>query len=241
MNRALALCCLLMTLLSFASSKSFAQAPQNAASPEASDFGVVKGTVVDPDGKPVEGANVYLGGIRFYLDNRPPLNLRNNETTSNANGEFVLDQVIPSKSLIIHAYKDTDYYAFVLWAFNLPPKSERPEIVVKPRETVTGITVRLTQRAGQLHLYVRDADTKELIYGVGFQLCREDYPTYCTGGSGSSDFVEPVPVDVGISIKIEADDGHHKKWEYRDVKTHSRYFRAKSGETTTMSVSLGKQ
>ena len=218
-------------------------AAQQPSPPATNDLGTIKGTVVDLDGKPVAGANVYVGAIRFYVagENSPPLNLRNNESTSDANGEFVLDQVIPSKSVIIHAYKDTDYYAFVMWAFNLPPKSERPEIVVKPRETVTGITVRLTQRAGQLHLYVRDADTKELIYGVGFQLCREDYPTYCTGGSGSSDFVEPVPVDVGISIKIEADDGHHKKWEYRDVKTHSRYFRAKSGETTTMSVSLGKQ
>src|ERR1700676_2594617 len=218
-------------------------AAQQLSPPATNDLGTIKGTVVDLDGKPVAGANVYVGAIRFYVagENSPPLNLRNNESTSDANGEFVLDQVIPSKSVIIHAYKDTDYYAFVLWAFNLPPKSERPEIVVKPRETVTGITVRLTQRVGQLPLYVRDADPKELIYGVGFQLCREDYPAYCTGGSGSSDFVEPVPVDVGISIKIEADDGHHKKWEYRDIKTRSRYFRAKSGETTTMSVSLGKQ
>jgi hypothetical protein len=191
----------------------------------------------------VEGAQVYVGGIRFYVagENSPPSNLRKNETTSNANGEFVLDQVIPNTSVIIHAYKDTDYYAFVMWAFNLPPKSERPEVEVKSGQTVTGITVRLTQRAGQLHLYVRDAETKELISGVGFQLCREDYPTYCTGGSGSSDFVESVPVDVGISIKIEADDGHHKKWEYRDTKTHSRYFRAKSGETETLTIYLHKK
>src|ERR1700730_9006043 len=114
MNRTLALYCLLMTLLSFASSKSFAQPPQTAASSDVNTFGVVKGIVVDPGGTPVKGAHVYEGGIRFYVtgENSPPTNLRNNETTSNANGEFVLDQVIPSKSVIIHAYEDTDYYAF---------------------------------------------------------------------------------------------------------------------------------
>ena len=221
-------------------------AAQQLSPPATNDLGTIKGTVVDLDGKPVAGANVYVGAIRFYVagENSPPLNLRNNESTSDANGEFVLDQVIPSKSVIIHAYKDTDYYAFVLWAFNLPPKLERPEVEVKPGQTVTGVTVRLTQRAGQLHLYVRDAKTKEWVNGLSFLLCREDNPTergYCTGGSGSSDFVEPIPVEVGISIKIEADDGKHVKWEYHDQKTRSRYFRAKSGDTETMNVYLRKK
>jgi hypothetical protein len=230
---------MLIASLLFAPWRIFAQ---TAAPPSANDFGVISGTVVDSDGKPVADANVYVGGIRFYVagENSPPTNVRNNETTSNANGEFILDKVIPNKSAMIHAYKDIDYYAFVFWTFNLPPQLERPEVEVKPGETVTGITVRLIQRAGQLHLLVRDAGSKE-IQGVGFQLCREDYPTYCVGGSGSSDFVEPAPVDVGISIKIEADEGRHKKWEYRDEITHSRYIRVKSGETTTVDVNLRKK
>jgi len=216
---------------------------QQQSPPKANDFGIIKGTVVDLDGKLVVGANVYVGGFRASVggENLPTLNSRNNEATSNANGEFVLDQVIPSESVVIHAYMDTDYYALVLWAFNLPPELERPEIEVKPGQTVTGVTVRLTQRAGQLHLYVRDAKTKELVHGIGFLLCREDHSTYCNGGGGQSDFVQPVPVGVGISIKIEADDGHHKKWEYRDPKTGSPYFRAKSGETETMTIYLRKK
>jgi hypothetical protein len=216
---------------------------QQPPPPAANDLGVIKGTVVDLDGKPVEGANVYVGGFRASVEgeNLPTLNSRNNGTTSNANGEFVLDRVIPSKSVIIHAYMDTDYYALVLWAFNLPPKMERPEVEVKPGQTVTGVTVRLTQRAAHLHLYVRDADTNDWVNGLSFLLCREDSPTergYCSGGSGSSDFVEPVPVGVGFSIKIEAYDGKHEKWEYHDSKTGSRYFRAKSGEIETINVYL---
>jgi hypothetical protein len=234
---AVILCCMLITPLLFASWRIFAQ-PQTGAPPAANNLGVIKGTVVDSDGKPVDDAQVYVAG--YNEENRLPSILRNNETTSNTTGEFVLDKVIPSKSVIIHAYKDIDYHVFVFWGFNLPPKLERPEVEVKPGETVTGITVRLIQRGGQLHLLLRDVGSKELIHAVGFQLCREDDPTNCVGGSGSSDFVEPVPVDVGISIKIEAEDGKHKKWEYRDAKTHSRYFRAKSGETTTIDVNLSK-
>src|SRR5258706_3980251 len=132
---AVILCCMLITPLLFASWRIFAQ-PQTAAPASANDFGVISGTVVDSDGKPVADANVYVGGIRFYVagENSPPTNVRNNETTSNTNGEFILDKVIPSKSAVIHAYKDIDYYAFVFWTFNLPPKLERPEVEVKSGE-----------------------------------------------------------------------------------------------------------
>ena len=217
---------------------------QQPSPPPANNFGVIKGVVVDQDGKPVAGANVYVGGIRWPAEghNDPPLNSRSNETTSDANGEFVLDRVIPSKSVIIHAYTDTDYYALVLWAFNLPPELERPEVEVKPGQTTTGVTVRLTQRAGLLHLFVRDVKTKELVHGISFLLCREPGEGgNCAGGGGQSDFIEPVPVGIGFSIKIEADDGQYEKWEYHDPKTGSPYFRAKSGETETMDVYLRKK
>ena len=42
------------------------------------------------------------------------------------------------------------------------------------------------------------------------------------------------------SIKVEAHDGLHETWEYRDPNTGSPYFRAKSGETETMDIYLPK-
>jgi hypothetical protein len=217
---------------------SFMTTAQQPSPLPANNFGIIKGVVVDQDGKPVAGANVYVAGIRWPAEghNDPPLNSRSNETTSDAKGEFVLDRVVPSKSVIIHAYTDTDYYAFVLWAFNLPAELERPEVEVKPGQTVTGITVRLTQRAGQLRVYVRDAKTGEMVNGVFSQLCREDHPTYCAMNSGPG--TTPVPVGVGISIKIKTDDGRRVKWEYHNPKTGSPFFRANSGETETMNVYL---
>lgn len=220
---------------------SFMTTAQQPSPPLANDFGIIKGVVVDQDGKLAAGANVYVGGIRWPEEghNDPPLNSRSNETTSDANGEFVLDRVVPSKSVVIHAYMDTYYYASVMWPFNLPPELERPEIDVKAGQTVTGITVRLTQRPGQLRVYVRDAKTGEMVNGVFSQLCREDHPTYCAMSSGPG--TTPVPVGVGISIKIKTDDGRRVKWQYRDAKTGSPYFRAKSGETETLNVYLRKK
>ena len=50
-----------------------------------------------------------------------------------------------------------------------------------------------------------------------------------------------ISLEVGISIKIEADDGQHEKWQYRDPKTGSAYFRSKSGETETINIFLRKK
>lgn len=196
------------------------------------DLGVIHGTVVDPDGKPVEGARVYAAS-----DEYPPMS-RPYTVTTNANGEFILDQVIPGKKIDIHAYKDSDYYVDVVFAFNRPPKLELPEVEVKSGQPVTGVIVRLMQKAAKLHLYVRDAATKELVHGIYFRLCREDYPTYCVAGSGPSDIEKLVPVGVGISIQV-SNDKHSQsdyQWQYRDPKINSPYFRAKSGETETMTI-----
>ena len=211
-------------------------AAQQPSPPAADDLGVIKGTVVDPGGMPVEDARVYAAS-----DHYPPMSRPYSVTTTNAKGEFVLDRVIPAPDVVIHAYKDSDYYMDVIFAFHNPPKLEMPEVGVKPGETVTGVTVRLMPKAAKLRLNVRDANTKELILGIGFLFCREDNPTHCLGGGGESDRDQFMPIGVGISIKIEADDGKHKKWEYRDPRTGSRYFRAKSGETTKMDVYLRKK
>jgi hypothetical protein len=214
----------------------FGQAPQTALPPATNDLGVIAGTIVDPDGNPVGDARVYAAS-----DSYPPMS-RPWSVTTNAKGEFVLDRVIPGKGIFIHAYKDSDYYMDVMFAFHSPPKLQIAEVEVKPGETVTAI-VRLMPKVGKLHLNVRDAKSKELIPSIGYRFCREDQPDprYCLGGGGDSDYDQFMPVGVGISIQINADDGQHKKWEYRDAKTHSRYLRVKSGETTMIDVNLHKK
>jgi hypothetical protein len=223
-----------LLLLSFMAQISDTPKPQDLGVPE---YGSIEGVVVDPDGKPVEGATVYAVG-----DNYPPMS-RAHSVTTKANGEFVLDQVIPDNKIDIHAFKEGDYYVDVIAAFDVPPKWEMPHVEVKPGQTVTGVRVQLMAKAAKLHLLVHDADTKQLVHGIFFQLCREDHPTHCTTGSGPADFENSAPVGVGISIKV-SNDKHSQfdyQWEYRDPKTGSPYLRAKSGETETVNVYLRKK
>ena len=63
---------------------------------------------------------------------------------------------------------------------------------------------------------------------------------YCVHMSAPSDDERIISLGVRVSILIEADDGQHEKSEYRNPKTHSRYFRAKSGETEAVTIYLRK-
>jgi hypothetical protein len=209
----------------------FATQVQQPSPHETNDLGGVRGTVVDQNGNPIEGARVYVVG-----DNDPPMS-HPTVASTNAHGEFVLDQIL-ARRVKVHAYKESDYYADVKFAFNIPTKWDVPEVEVKPGQTVTGVVVRLGQRAAKLHLYVRDAVTKELVHGIYFKLCREDHPTYCLAGSGPPDIERFVPSDMGISINVSADSHGQSdyQWQYRDPKSGSVYLKAKSGETKSMDI-----
>lgn len=204
------------------------QQPQSAAT-----LGTIKGVVVDPSGKRIEGATVYAEG-----DNYPPRS-RPATVTTDSNGEFMLD-VIPGKDIRVHLYKDSDLYSNVVTVFDVPPNWKFPLIDVAPGQTVEQI-FRLPQKAGKLQLRVLDADTKTLVHGIYFQLCREDHPNqtgYCLTGSGPPDFEHSIPAGVGISIKVSSDEhgSSDYQWRYRDPKTGSAYFRAKPGETETITT-----
>jgi hypothetical protein len=203
--------------------------------------GAIKGTVIDPSGNPVEGAVVHESS-----DDGLPLGGRlfRTSTTTDVEGNFVLDQVVPAEKVVIWAYKYSDYYEDVMepFTFNRPKDLKIPVVEVKPGQAIIGLRIQLGQKVGKLHLDVRDADSKDLANGVFIQWCRKGYaPKYCINGSGPSDYERLISLGVGISIKIEADDGQHKKWEYRDPKTGSAYFRAKSGETETINILLRKK
>jgi hypothetical protein len=50
-----------------------------------------------------------------------------------------------------------------------------------------------------------------------------------------------ISLSVGVSIEIEADDGRHYEWKYRNPKTGSPFFRSKSGETETINIYLRRK
>ena len=253
-NRAVALCCTLIAALPFPSWKGFTQLPQTAASPtaqisaapKAAEYGWIEGVVVDRRGKPVDGAYVYAVGD---AEGKLPLGGRwpgGTSTTTDSVGKFVLDRVVVDNPVSVWASKESDYYAGgspinigLVPTFNTP-KFEQVE--VKPGQTVT-VRLQLAKKAGKIKLYVRDADTKELLVdGIYSEWCVHGVPMAYSCGRlyGGSDYESLVSTDVDHAIRIEAVDGLHEDWEYRNPKTGSRYYRARSGKTETVNVYLRK-
>lgn len=255
LNRVLALCCALSASLSLASSNKFTHFPvpgpsavaQISSVPRPEEVGMplvgsIKGVVVDSDGKPVEGAVVHeadsgdqrpLGGRIFRT-----------ATTTDSHGEFALDQVFPAEKVVVWAYKYADYYEDMMepFVFKRPTNLQLPVVEVKPGQTVTGVRIQFPQKAGKLHWYVRDVDTRELVHGIFARWCRRNVPAqYCINGSAPSDSELLISAGVGIAIEISADDGRYMKWNYRNPKTGSRYFWAKPGKTETVTVYLRKK
>ena len=211
--------------------------------PAANDFGVIEGDVVDPNGKPVEGAYVYsVGneeGKRPLAGRWPPGPV----TTTDTEGRFVLLHVLPDNPVSVYSSKASESFADDggLSVFLLP-SSKIPRVEVKVGQPVN-ITIQLATKMGRIQFYVRDANSKELVHGIFMQSCRRGTPAkYCVGGmSGASDYTTLISPGVGLSIQIEADDGLHETWQYRNPKTGSRYFTARSGETETVTVFLRKK
>ncbi len=254
-NRAIALYCVLIVPLSFASRKSFAQPPQTAASPIAqiseapkpAEYGSIEGVVVDPQGKPVKDAWVNSIGSaegELPVEGRwPP----GPSTTTDSEGKFILGRVVVDNPVSVFASKESDYYAGISSVLNMGivpsfnmPKVEQVE--VKPGQTVT-VRLQLAKKAGKIKLYVRDADTKELLVdGIFSEWCSKGLPVTgsCGRMNGQSDYESLVSTDVDLAIRIEAVDGLHEEWKYRNPKTGSRYFRAKSGKTERVIVYLRK-
>lgn len=215
-NRAVGLCCMLIAGLSSVPQKSFAQDPRTATSPMAQIsstpkpedtgmplLGSIEGVVVDPAGKPVEDAVVHETSAS---DDGRPLGgtIFRSATTTDVDGKFVLDHVIPADKVAVWAYKYSDYYEDVMepFTFNRPKNLKIPVVEVKAGQTVTGVRIQFPQKAGKLHWYVRDADSKDLVHGVFIEWCRQGVPPkYCIHESGPSDYERIISLGVEFPSK----------------------------------------
>jgi hypothetical protein len=204
--------------------------------------GYIEGTVIDPQGKPVEGAYVYSVGNE---EGKRPLGGRwppGPFAMTDSQGKFLLLHVLPDNPVSVYASKESDYYGDFGLSLFLRPNAKIATVEIKLGQPVN-VIVQLGQKVGRIHWHVYDSDTRELVHGIFMQSCRKGTPAkYCVGGmSGPSDYSILISPGLDLAIRIQADDGLHEKWEYRNPKTGSRYFRAKSGKTEVVNVYLPKK
>ncbi len=78
--------------------------------------GIIKGKIVDENGKPIEGIHVYCGGY---------------STTSDKHGEFQIDHLIPGKHLLVAYAQDESYETF-----------QQEAVIVSEKTTVANFSMK---------------------------------------------------------------------------------------------------
>jgi hypothetical protein len=190
----------------------------------------VIGTVVDPNGHPCEGCLVYA----FTDGSSPP---RDVTVTTDDKGNFAID--VYSGHVQLYTYKESDLYHNNKFRFDVPAGTDNQSAEVRSGQTVRGFVLHLPRQSALLRLDVFNADTKDPVNPVEYELCREDHaadPHYCLSGAASDPGFQIVVPPDPISIKIMAPN--YMEWEYRDTKTGSLYLTLKSTEHRTLAVYL---
>jgi Carboxypeptidase regulatory-like domain len=172
------------------------------------ELGIIKGQIVDTNGKPIEGAKVYAfspnksfeGRIKYFI--------------SDEKGLFIISNVQNGK-YGIHAFSDEQGYSDTMFAFYVTPQNSIPTVEVKDGQTIENIVIKLEEKTTLLSGKVIDENSKDLTKEVSrIELCREDNPDACifiSPNLKAGQFQIAVPV-TKIKIKVTAEN-------YKEIET----------------------
>jgi hypothetical protein len=132
---------------------------------------IVKGRVLDYEGKAVARAEVTAGPIG-------PLKGVVPNASSDAQGEFSI-VVHQTGEFLVSAQKTVDGYPSTSNAFYYPHTATATRVTVLEGQPAPYATVQFGPKAGKILLRVSDAETGQPIRTVALSLCRVEAPKYC--------------------------------------------------------------
>jgi hypothetical protein len=191
--------------------------------------GSVEGVVLDLQGKPIPGADVYA---------LPEVDMRilAASATTDSTGKFTLQSLQPG-GYFVYAYKESDGYPNGFFRFLTAPGGQTQVAAkVEAGKVTTGVTMRLAKFA---HLKVHITDEKGNLLGGGITFTREDQPgDYGMGTSGEvSMLVPPVP------FRLTIDSDGYESWHYGGANYAGKagLIALKPDQTLTLDVRLRKK
>jgi Carboxypeptidase regulatory-like domain len=195
-----------------------------------SGLGSVQGVVLDQQGKPIPGADVYALPEE---DMRRPVA----SATTDSAGKFLLRD-LPAARVYIYTYKESDGYPNGFAAFFALPNDQSLVVVKVEAEQTTTITIKRGARSARLKVHITDENGNRM--GAGLTLTREDQAgeNYGMGTDGEvSMLVPPVP----FRVMIDADG--YEPWHYGGANWQSKggLITLKSGQTLSLAVRLRKK
>lgn len=192
-------------------------------------FGEIKGRVINAQGEPVYGAEVYAHSMPLRMG--APSGAR-----SDKNGTFTIRHLRVGRYRI-SVVKEEARYGWTFSRFYAAGLVQLPEVMVYEGGTVSAGDVRLGPRAGKLVGTLRDAKTRKGIVSLPSPeqarhliLCRLDDPKNCSEASPDKNghfeiLVPPLPVTIEATAP-----GYEKK----DLAT----LHLKSGEIRRLDILL---
>lgn len=192
---------------------------------------VIKGQVLDDQGRPVSGAVVNAnpdGGLRGRVPS----------ASSDTRGEFTI-VVYKTDGFKVTASKPADGYPSSFNPFYYPTEDSLAHVWVQEGQAAPFVTIRFGPRAGRVVGRIVDAETGRVVEDVQLTLCRAEVPKYCHRHSAKSlggQFNILVPASTPFTVQASASG--YKDWYEAEGGDQPVPVQVASGATKVLSVSL---
>lgn len=175
-------------------------------------LGSIEGVVVDAENVPVAGVTVYpVAG--------PADTGRSHGATTNADGRFRIEQLVPG-TYQLSAFKVEDGYADAADAFYAQPDNPLHSVTVDSATQHADTSIALGARCGILHLDVSDAGNQRPITHsvLTLQQRNSSGAVFTHDETFPGDFLVP-PTDVNVSLHAQGYVAWHVSDSGRDYVT----------------------
>lgn len=170
--------------------------PVPKQSPSNTQFGSIKGIVVNAEGAPISGAKVYdqpMNAVRIGKDHF---------VVTDETGRFYLRGVPTGRTMVI-ATKAEDGYPDARFAV-YSGDAVLPVVEIRTDQTTSGVVVKLLRRGGLLRGRIVDSSSRIPVTSSRITLSRVDHPAWSLETDPSSDgtfeFVIPArPMDFRVT------------------------------------------
>jgi hypothetical protein len=219
-------CALAAGILCVASVISFAQL-------DCSERGQIEGTVLDSGSRPVERVRVSILSEQCAVIGIQP------RATTDSRGHFLLSGV-PVGLSGVYGQKPEAGYPDTTAAIYLDDSAPPPKVTVHTGERVSGVIVRLGNKAGSIFGEILDADTLQPVISARIRLSIPDNERimFSKGTDRSGRFELLVPARP---IRIVVSAPGYESWELTDVGQTAGIIRLEPDEKRELNIKLNKQ
>jgi hypothetical protein len=196
--------------------------------------GTITGLVLDADGQPLSGAEVFAVKSDSTMGKLP-------FTSTDEQGRFQLKN-LSDGTYTVHASKEKDGYADTAFPFYSVNSPIVPQVNVNEQQETPEVTIRFKQKAPKLFGRVVDAVTGMAINNSQITLRWADNPeVYRLTGPNRPEMKGRFEVLVPpISLTIEVQAPGYKNWTYSDDGSdkHAAALKLEREETKELTVVL---